>query len=187
MARGSSGNSPRRHAPDEHRVAQEEISDPVLSVFNISMHAALFHFLWRKPNRPFDDQTQARVHLEAEAVLAVVSEIEQCQLQLLHSEVVDLEIADAPDAQRRERLQALIPRRHRYVRCGPEMSVRALELERRGFAGIDALHLACAEAAGTDVFLTTDDRRLRKAARNAGFLRVRVANPLAWMQDRLTD
>ena len=135
-------------------------------------------------NRPFDDQTQARVHLEAEAVLAVVSEIEGGQLQLLHSEVVDLEIANAPDVKRRERLQTLFPRRHRYVRHEPQMSVRALELEQRGFSGIDALQLACAEAAGADVFLTTDDRLLRLAARHADFLRVRVANPLAWMQDR---
>ena len=73
-------------------------------------------------NRPFDDQTQARVHLEAEAVLAVVSEIEGGQLQLLHSEVVDLEIANAPDLKRRERLQTLIPRRHRYVRHEQRMS-----------------------------------------------------------------
>lgn len=138
-------------------------------------------------NRPFDDQTQARVHLEAEAVLAVVSEIEQGQLQLLHSEIVSLEIAGTPDAQRRGRLQAIIPRRHRYIHHEPAMTTRALELEKRGFTGIDALHLACAEAARADIFLTTDDRLLRKAARHAEFLRVRVANPLAWMQDRLTD
>ena len=135
-------------------------------------------------NRPFDDQTQARVHLEAEAVLAVVSEIEGGQLQLLHSEVVDLEIANAPDLKRRERLQALIPRRHRYIRHEQRMSARALDLEQRGFSGIDALHLACAESAGADVLLTTDDRLLRLAVRHENFLRVRVANPLAWMQDR---
>ena len=138
-------------------------------------------------NRPFDDQTQARVHLEAEAVLAVVSEIERGRLQLLHSEVVDLEIANAPDAKRRERLQALIPRRHRFVRHEPPMSARALELERRGFAGIDALHLACSEAADADVFLTTDDRLLRLAVRHEKLLRVAVANPLAWIQNRSTN
>ena len=116
-------------------------------------------------NRPFDDQTQIRVHLEAEAVLAIISEIERGTCQLLHGEVVDFEIANAPDLERRERLQTLIPRRHRYVRHEQEMSARALELEERGFVGIDALHLACAEAAGADVFLTTDDRLLRLAAR----------------------
>jgi hypothetical protein len=91
-------------------------------------------------NRPFDDQTQARVRLEAEAVLAVVSEIERGHSQLLHSEVVDLEIANAPGLQRRERLQTLVPSRHQYVRYDQGISTRALEMERRGFAGIDALH-----------------------------------------------
>ena len=138
-------------------------------------------------NRPFDDQTQTRVHLEAEAVLAVVSEIERGHFQLLHSEVVDLEIANAPDLKRSKRLQALIPQHDRYVRCEPRIFARALALEQHGFAGVDALHLACAEAAGADMFLTTDDRLLRVAARQPDFLRVRVANPLAWMQDRFTD
>ena len=138
-------------------------------------------------NRPFDDQTQTRVHLEAEAVLAVVSEIERAHFQLLHSEVVDLEIANTPTLELRQRLQVLIPRQHRYVRCEQKVSARALELEQRGFVGLDALHLACAESAGADVFLTTDDRLLRLAARHTNFLRVRVANPLAWMQDGFTD
>jgi predicted nucleic acid-binding protein len=138
-------------------------------------------------NRPFDDQTQTRIHLEAEAVLAVVSEIERGRFQLLHSEVVDFEIANVPDLERRERLQTLIPRRQQYVRHNEGISARALKMERRGFAGIDALHLACAEAAGADVFLTTDDRLLRLAARREDFLRVRVANPLVWMQDRFAD
>ena len=34
-------------------------------------------------NRPFDDQTQTRVHLEAEAVLAIITEVERGRCQLL--------------------------------------------------------------------------------------------------------
>ena len=133
-------------------------------------------------NRPFDDQTQTRVHLEAEAILAIVSEIERGDSQLLHSEIVDLEIADTPDPERRKRLQTFIPSQHRYLRHEPPMSARALELERLGFAGIDALHLACAESAKADVFITTDDQLQRVANRHRDFLRVRVANPLTWIQ-----
>jgi len=138
-------------------------------------------------NRPCDDQNQMRVHLEAEAIFAVVSEIERGDLLLLPSDVVDLEIAITPDLGLRDRLQVLIPHRHRYVRCEQKVSAHALALEQRGFAGIDALHVSGAESAGADAFLTTDDRLLRLAVRHAGFLRVRVANPLAWMRDRLTD
>ena len=39
---------------------------------------------------------------------------------------------------------------------------RALALEQAGFKALDALHLACAEAAGTERFLTCDDRLIRR-------------------------
>ena len=107
-------------------------------------------------NRPFDDQTQARIHLEAEAVLAIVADIEGGGCELLHSEVANLEISESPDSERRQRLQLMIPHRHRYVRCDAKVAARALELERLGFTGIDALHIACAEAGGATVLLTTD-------------------------------
>jgi predicted nucleic acid-binding protein len=50
-----------------------------------------------------------------------------------------------------------------------------------GFRTYDALHLACAEQATVDVFLTTDDRVLRIATRHTAQLQVRVANPLEWL------
>jgi len=59
--------------------------------------------------------------------------------------------------------------------------IRAQELEKLGFHTIDALHLACAERGGADVFLTTDDRLLRLAVRVSEHLRIQVANPLAWL------
>jgi predicted nucleic acid-binding protein len=61
--------------------------------------------------------------------------------------------------------------------------VRALQLEALGFGAVDALHLACAESTKADVLLTTDDGLLRLAARFAGQLRVRVANPVTWLSE----
>jgi predicted nucleic acid-binding protein len=58
---------------------------------------------------------------------------------------------------------------------------RAKELQAMGFRTYDALHLACAEQAPVDVFLTTDDRVLRIATRHTAQLRVRIANPLDWL------
>jgi predicted nucleic acid-binding protein len=55
--------------------------------------------------------------------------------------------------------------------------------EQAGFADFDALHLACAERAEVDVFLTTDDRLLRRAKRLAAQLRVRVENPATWVRE----
>jgi predicted nucleic acid-binding protein len=61
---------------------------------------------------------------------------------------------------------------------------RAGELELLGFTGFDALHLACAESAAAAVFLTTDDKLLKGAARLADDIRVQVANPLEWLRRR---
>jgi hypothetical protein len=41
-------------------------------------------------------------------------------------------------------------------------------LNRLGFSGFYTLHLACAESAHVDVFLTADDRLLRRAQREVG-------------------
>jgi predicted nucleic acid-binding protein len=62
---------------------------------------------------------------------------------------------------------------------------RAVELRALGFKAIDSLHLACAERAGVDIFLTTDDALENRARRHAGLLRVRVANPLSWVKEVL--
>jgi len=62
---------------------------------------------------------------------------------------------------------------------------RGQQLEQLGFRAFDALHLACAEKARADVFLTTDDRLLRRASRAPEQLRVRVDNPLAWLNEVL--
>ena len=52
-----------------------------------------------------------------------------------------------------------------------------------GFTLYDALHLAFAEASDATVFLTTDDRLLRKAISYAGNIKVRVSNPVTWLME----
>ena len=138
-------------------------------------------------NRPFDDQNQPRIHLEAEAVLAILSEIESGHWDLLAGEVVDLEVDRIADSARRERVRQVIPRIRRFVRLNEDAFARALELESKGFGGVDALHLAAAEQGRADVFLTTDDQLLRLAGRLRDQLRVRVENPLIWLQNVLEE
>ncbi|MSU58670.1 MAG: hypothetical protein EXS35_10920 [Pedosphaera sp.] len=65
------------------------------------------------------------------------------------------------------------------------METRAVTIAALGISPLDALHLACAEIA-TEVFLTTDDRLLKRAARVAAQLKVRVKNPLTWLDENAT-
>jgi len=45
--------------------------------------------------------------------------------------------------------------------------------------------VACAEKAGADVLLTTDDGLLNKTARHRKALKVKVENPLRWVMEVL--
>ena len=52
-----------------------------------------------------------------------------------------------------------------------------------GVKSFDALHVACAEAGKADVFLTTDDKLLKKLRQNSGKIKVKTANPLEWIEE----
>ncbi len=134
-------------------------------------------------NRPFDDQTQARIRLEAEAMLMIFTRCETDDWEWIGSDVVDFEINETPDLERRRRVQSLASHVKLSIRVGRSETERAQQFEVWGFSTFDALHLACAESGGADVFLTTDDKLLRKSAAYAEQLRVRVENPLTWLRE----
>lgn len=132
-------------------------------------------------NRPFDDQSQDRIRLEAEAVLLILGRCEAGAWQWLSSAIVEEEVDNTPSHERRSRVKSMLSGAQSTVTLTAIAVTRAKELQAMGFRTYDALHLACAEQARVDVFLTTDDRVLRIATRNTVQLQVRVANPLEWL------
>ena len=135
-------------------------------------------------NRPFDDQSQPRVHLEAEAILIILARFRSGEWIWLGSTVLDLEIDQTTDPNRKARLKLLASGAQRALTVQTNEEQRGRELAALGLPAIDALHIACAESGGAEIFLTTDDRLLRQTTRLAGQLRVRVENPLAWLQEQ---
>jgi predicted nucleic acid-binding protein len=71
------------------------------------------------------------------------------------------------------------------VEIGEKEARRAKDLQKEGFQVFDALHLACAESAKADVFLSTDDRLLKLAKRMSKRLKTRVVNPLVWVEEMI--
>ncbi len=134
-------------------------------------------------SRPFDDQSQARIRLETEAVLTVFARVQTGDWIWVRSSVLDAEMDRTPDPELRARIRLFDSYPHRAVRPDLKPEERARELHGLGIQAFDALHLACAEGSGADVFLTTDDRLLHQALRLTDQLRVRVANPLAWIEE----
>jgi len=129
-------------------------------------------------NRPYDDQSQARVRMESEAVLFLMERCLTGGWKQVSSTVALAEISMIMDGQRRERVMAFLPDDADVWECTPTDVMRARELEGWGFHAADALHLASAEATEAAVFVTCDDRLLRRAIRYCKRLRVRVANPV---------
>lgn len=126
-------------------------------------------------NRPFDDQGQVRVRLEAEAKLEVQARVLRKELDLAWSYILDFENQANPFDQRRVaiekwKLHAIID-----VEETSRILDNANEFMKDGLRPKDALHLACADEAGCDVFLTTDDAMLRLGR---GRTPVRVMNPV---------
>lgn len=138
-------------------------------------------------NRPFDDQTQDRVRLESEAVLLILRRCQQGEWQLVGSEAIALEISQTRDLARRTYVQALADLATRQVTVNESIEARADAFVQQGLGTFDALHLACAESGQVAVFLTTDDRLMRWAGRQAGVLQVRVINPVTWLLEVTTN
>jgi predicted nucleic acid-binding protein len=136
-------------------------------------------------NRPFDDQGQERIRLETESVMIILSRLQRKEWTWLGSQVLDIEIDRAPDADQRSRLKRIAGYVGQVVAIGQKELDRASELEKLGFSGFDAVHLACAESGKADIFLSTDDRLLKRAKRFAKKIHVKVANPLDWLKEMI--
>jgi hypothetical protein len=134
-------------------------------------------------NRPFDDQTQDRIRLETEALTLIMKHLQTQEWTWVGSEVLDFEIEQTPDSERRLRVQLLLDYVHDSVEIGQAAEDRAKQLQTMGFKLFDALHLACAEIGRADAFLTTDDKLLGLSRRLADQLNIRVENPLTWLKE----
>ena len=138
-------------------------------------------------NRPFDDQSQSRVRIEAEAVLSILEMAAEQKVEVLDTDIIDDELSQHPDHERRGKVEVLLTIATSNVLLTTAIERRAEELQKLGIAPLDALHLASAESAQADCFLTTDDKLLRLAGRNQSDLKVKVENPAKWLIQNTTD
>jgi predicted nucleic acid-binding protein len=133
-------------------------------------------------NRPIDDQGQTRIRLEAEAVTVILAQSDLGNWEHVSSGMSEIEIDTMPDGDRRARVRLLLPPEEAILKLTPAVLARAADLEKLGFKAADAVHVAAAEALAVDVFLS-DDRLCRVARRRRTHLKVRIDNPLAWLEE----
>jgi len=125
--------------------------------------------------RPFDDHTQPRIRLEADAVLELLGQPPE-RITFVHSAAHDLENAQNPLAWRAGLVTAWLVSATRSELKPDELARRTQGLISLGFRNFDAFHVASAELAKADVFATTDDRLLALANRHGEHLEIRITD-----------
>ncbi len=134
-------------------------------------------------NRPFDDQNQDKIRLEAEAILAIIKHIDNGTWSSVSSDTVVYEINNTTDEERRDRLLSINDRAKTHITVDEAIFNRTTIIKEMGFTTYDAMHIACAETAQIDIFLSTDKGIINRASRNKNDLLVKIMNPLNWIQE----
>ena len=126
-------------------------------------------------NRPFDDQTQDRIHIESEAILAILKACENGIIKILSSPIVRIEIDKYSNEYKREKVLAL------YSLANPDIPFTEELRAKSNIRLMDSLHVATAEAGEVDAMLTTDDKLIKSCSKLN--LSVKVINPIVFLLD----
>ena len=120
-------------------------------------------------NRPYDDQRQIRISLEAQAKIFIQNAIKRRKIELATSYILVYEtIGDFIN----EFTSVFID-----IDQVNEVILMAAEIMQTGIKEMDASHLACAILADCDYFLTTDDRVLKYRSN-----KIKILNPIEFLK-----
>ena len=132
--------------------------------------------------RPFDDQGQARIRMESEAVLGLLA-LPAERVQFLRSRAHDLENDQNPVAWRAARVREWLAAQPLIETPEGALLARTRDLVELGFGAFDALHLASAESAMASAFITVDDGLIVTARRSAAALKVVAREPVGFLSE----
>lgn len=113
-------------------------------------------------NRPFDDQSQPRIWLEALAFSLILEYIEKGDVDLICSTVVQFETSRNPHELRQRWINSLMSIAVDNVKVDERIRLRAKQLESAGIKPLDALHVSAAEIGQADYLVTCDDRLIKR-------------------------
>jgi predicted nucleic acid-binding protein len=108
-----------------------------------------------------------------------------CDWELIVSEIITIEISKIQDPVKKQKIQLLYKSAVEKVKYNAVIKSRAAEFRKQHVKLFDSLHLAAAEYANANIFLTTDVQLLKTAARTN--LKIRIANPLNYYMEVMND
>ena len=114
-------------------------------------------------NRPYDDQSSLKNHLESEAKLYIQKEILQKHYELAWSYILDYEISFNPFSERKTQIVKWKNVAVVDIDESEEVLALANTLAMKHIKPKDALHISCAIKAECRFFITTDAKLLKKS------------------------
>ena len=132
-------------------------------------------------NRPYDDQSQIMVNLEAQAKLHIQEQIRSGKYEIVASDMLNYEIHQSPYELREKMIADFVRDNARYY-VGSERSdlveQKANEIMETGIKYKDACHIASAIIADCDYFISTDYRLLRYVSD-----KIKIVNPVDFIRE----
>jgi predicted nucleic acid-binding protein len=114
-------------------------------------------------NRIFDDQSQARIYLEATSMQLIFLLVEHESVELISSDALVFETEKNPYHDRQTFVVEVLQKAKYFQEIDEAVISAAQHISAYDkIKGVDALHLACAEVARADYFVTCDDRIIKK-------------------------
>lgn len=114
-------------------------------------------------NRIFDDQSQARIYLEATSMQIIFLLVESGAVKLISSDALVFETDRNPYCDRQNFVRLVLQKASYFQSIDANVTTIAQHIEAHDkIKGVDALHLACAEVALADCFVTCDDRMIKR-------------------------
>jgi len=102
--------------------------------------------------------------------------IDDGKIQFLNSFALEFEVSAISDTERGLKIREYLNAAADYIEFNIQIVERAAELEKIGFIGIDAIHIAVAEYAKVDYFITCDDDILKLAGKHKETIKVSVVS-----------
>lgn len=133
-------------------------------------------------SRPFDDLTQEKNNLEAQAIKVIIDKYCKDEFEIYTSDALVLEMNNIKDQIKRAKVLEVYNKLNlTNIKFSEKIKQRAIELRQYNIKDMDSLHLAFAESKDVDYFITTD-RLLINASKREN-LKIKVINPINFIME----
>lgn len=130
--------------------------------------------------RPLDDKSNIRVLAESEAILNIITFLENGFIKIVSSDILLYEMDFIKNTNRYIFMNNFLSYAKEFIKLNDEIISISSKLIRHSIKSLDALHIATAEYSGCKYFCTTDDKILKSKIVD---LKVKIKSPIELLEE----